>query len=267
MGHANIHPLNKLPAGLRGARWALSRVYGKKNICHRGPKYKSMKIVDGKVRITFEPDRNMWEWQYKNDNTYTPVTVQGQSSEASIKGFAIAGADRRWYPAKGKRNEKGRYIEVWSDLVPEPVAVRYGWASNPNANLTHEWYDNLPVPTFRTDDWPIPGAYGSEYSRQYEDQLRSVTHFLRLMAEAEEADRKVRQAFVDIEKNVALRFRNNQELKKQLGELKALRERMEKALAEEVKATQKLRLGDSPHGIESKIPGYTKDYHLEEFRK
>ena len=267
VGHANIHPLNKFPAGLRGARWALSRVYGKKYICHRGPKYKAMEIVDGKARITFEPDRNMWEWQYKKDKTYTPVTAQGQGGEANIRGFAIAGADRRWYPAKARRNEKGRYVEVWSDLVPEPLAVRYGWASNPNANLTHEWYDNLPVPAFRTDDWPLPGAYGSEYSRQYEDQLRSVTHFLRLIAEAEEADRKIRQAFVDIEKNVALRFARNQELKKQLAELKELRGRMEKTLAKDVKAVQKLRLGDSPHGIESKIPGYIKDYHLEEFRK
>jgi len=42
---------------------------------------------------------------------------------------------------------------------------------------------------------------------------------------------------------------------------------MEKTLAKEVKAVQELRLGDSGHGIEGKIPGYTKDYHLEEFRK
>ena len=73
-----------------------------------------------------------------------------ESEKPNIKGFVIAGADRRWYPAKARRNEKERYIEVWSDLVPEPVAVRYGWASNPDGNLAHEWYDNLPVPTFRT---------------------------------------------------------------------------------------------------------------------
>jgi hypothetical protein len=34
-----------------------------------------------------------------------------------------------------------------------------------------------------------------------------------------------------------------------------------------VKAVQKLRLGDSPDGIEGLIPGYTKEYHLEDFRK
>lgn len=267
LGHQNIHPLEKLPAGMRGARWALSRVYGEKNICYRGPKFRSMTIVHGKARISFEPDENMWSWQYDKDHTYTPVTAQGLGRETNIKGFAIAGADHRWYPAKARRNEKERYLEVWSDLVPNPVAVRYGWASNPNANLTHGWYDNLPVPTFRTDDWPIPGAYGREYSRKYEDEMRSVQHFLRMIAEAEEADRKIRQAFVDIENTAALRFKDNPELSKQLAELKALRQRMAKTLAKEVNSVQKMRLGKTPHGIEGKIPGYTRDYRLQEFRK
>ena len=263
----NIHPLNKLPAGMRGARWALSQVYGKENICHRGPKFKEMKIEADKALIYFEPDPNMWSWQYDKDNTYTPVSEQGASREANIRGFAIAGADRRWYPAKARRNEKGRCLEVWSDLVPEPVAVRYGWASNPDANLAHEWYDNLPVPTFRTDDWPIPGAFGSEYSREYEGTMRAVTHYLRLIAEAEEADRKIRQAFVDIEKNVKLRYNRSPEIQQQLEELQSLKQRMEAELAKEVKAVHELRLGNTGNGIEGKIPGYTKEFHLEDFRK
>ena len=267
VGHMNIHPLNKLPAGMRGARWALSRVYGKKNICHRGPRFKEMKIEGDKALIYFETDPNMWDWQYDKDNTYTPVTEQGASREANIRGFAIAGADRRWYPAKARRDEKGRCLEVWSDLVSAPVAVRYGWAGNPDANLAHEWYDNLPVPTFRTDDWPIPGAFGSEYSREYEATMRAVTHYLRLIAEAEEADRKIRQAFIDIEANVKLRYSRSPEIQKQLEELRSLKQRMEAELAKEVKAVHELRLGNTGHGIEGKIPGYTKEFHLEDFRK
>jgi sialate O-acetylesterase len=271
VGHMKIHPLEKLPVGMRGARWALSRVYGEKNICYRGPKFKSLEVVDGKARITFEPDPNMWGWQYDEDNTFTPVTRKGASREANMKGFAIAGADRRWYPAQARRNEKERHIEVWSDLVPEPVAVRYGWAGNPNGNLAHQWYDNLPVPTFRTDDWPIPGAYGHEYGKEYADKMGEVTHFLRLIAQTEEADRKIRQAFVDIEKNIDLRFRklaqSDPELKEQLAELKDLRERMEKTLSEEVRKVQRQRLGDSPHGIDGLIPGYTREFGLEDFRK
>ena len=43
-------------------------------------------------------------------------------------------------------------ITVTSDKVPNPVAVRYGWADNPTCNV----YDNarLPLTPFRTDDWP-----------------------------------------------------------------------------------------------------------------
>lgn len=70
----------------------------------------------------------------------------------------------------------------------------------------------------------------------------------------------------DIEKNSTLRFKNNPELKKQLAELKDLRRRMEQTLAKEVKTVQELRLGESGHGIEGKIPGYTKEFKLEDFR-
>jgi uncharacterized protein YdcH (DUF465 family) len=101
--------------------------------------------------------------------------------------------------------------------------------------------------------------------------MGEVTHFLRLIAQTEEADRKIRQAFVDIEKNIDLRFRklaqSDPELKEQLAELKDLRERMEKTLSEEVRKVQRQRLGDSPHGIDGLIPGYTREFGLEDFRK
>jgi sialate O-acetylesterase len=35
--------------------------------------------------------------------------------------------------------------------VPEPAAVRYGWAANPKCNLVNG--ANLPASPFRTDDW------------------------------------------------------------------------------------------------------------------
>ena len=37
--------------------------------------------------------------------------------------------------------------------VPQPVAVRYGWADNPDATLRNG--DGLPASPFRTDDWPM----------------------------------------------------------------------------------------------------------------
>ena len=43
-------------------------------------------------------------------------------------------------------------VEVWSDQVSEPVAVRYAWADNPICNLYSR--NGLPATPFRTDDWP-----------------------------------------------------------------------------------------------------------------
>jgi sialate O-acetylesterase len=66
-------------------------------------------------------------------------------------GFAIAGADRKFVNAQAKLLGADR-LEVWSDEVSEPVAVRYAWADNPVCNLKNE--AGLPVVPFRTDDWP-----------------------------------------------------------------------------------------------------------------
>jgi sialate O-acetylesterase len=38
---------------------------------------------------------------------------------------------------------------VWSDEVAQPVAVRYGWADNPEVNLYNG--AGLPASPFRTD--------------------------------------------------------------------------------------------------------------------
>jgi sialate O-acetylesterase len=47
---------------------------------------------------------------------------------------------------------EGDRVIVWSDAVPNPVAVRYAWANNPaDANLYNG--AGLPAAPFRTDDW------------------------------------------------------------------------------------------------------------------
>jgi sialate O-acetylesterase len=68
--------------------------------------------------------------------------------------FAIAGADHHWHWAQAKITGKNR-VEVWSDTVPQPLAVRYAFNDNPkHPNLTNE--TGLPAGPFRTDDWPGP---------------------------------------------------------------------------------------------------------------
>ena len=58
------------------------------------------------------------------------------------RGFAIAGGDQKFVNAKAKIIGPDK-IEVWSDAVSDPVAVRYAWADNPVCNLYSG--EGLPV--------------------------------------------------------------------------------------------------------------------------
>jgi sialate O-acetylesterase len=70
--------------------------------------------------------------------------------EGRLRRFAIAGADRRWRWAEATID--GDTVVVSHPDVPEPVAVRYAFAINPEgANLYNR--DGLPASPFRSDDW------------------------------------------------------------------------------------------------------------------
>lgn len=129
----DIHPKNKLDVGKRLARWALANEYGIA-IAHKSPRYKSMSKSGNKVTLTFD-----------NVNGFRPFDVN------DAIGFAIAGDDKKWVWASGKVTGPNT-IEVWSDAVADPVAVRYGWADNPVVNVYSN--EGLPLTPFRTDDWP-----------------------------------------------------------------------------------------------------------------
>jgi sialate O-acetylesterase len=139
-----LHPKIKEPVGQRLALQALAKVYGR-NIVASGPVYKSMSIHGKQIRLTF--DLNGGQLLKTPDNT-------------PLHNFVIAGADRKFYPAKAVID--GDTVLVSCDQVTHPVAVRYAWSnvvpdcdfysSNP-FNLTL-----LPAGTFRTDDWQIGPA-------------------------------------------------------------------------------------------------------------
>jgi len=131
---SDIHPRDKQNVAFRLARWALARDYGL-DFPYRSPQYKSMLIEGGRAVITFD---------HVNGALRTV-------DHRRLRGFAIAGEDKKWVWAEAKIKGRDR-VEVWSDAVEAPVAVRYAWAGNPVCNL----YDQkgLPVTPFRTDDWP-----------------------------------------------------------------------------------------------------------------
>ncbi|KPK45084.1 MAG: hypothetical protein AMJ65_01115, partial [Phycisphaerae bacterium SG8_4] len=129
----DIHPKNKQDVGKRLAFWALAQTY-EKDIVYSGPLYKSMKAEGGKIRLSF-------------DHVGGGLVAAGGEQ---LKGFAVAGADRKFVWADAKID--GDTVVVSSDDVAEPVAVRYAWADNPVCNLYNK--ENLPASPFRTDNWP-----------------------------------------------------------------------------------------------------------------
>ena len=82
-------------------------------------------------------------------NRFIPLVAVTRAGE--LKGFAIAGADKKFVWAKAEI--QGDKVIVSSPEVTEPVAVRYGWADFPVVNL---WIkEGLPASPFRTDDFPM----------------------------------------------------------------------------------------------------------------
>jgi sialate O-acetylesterase len=132
---ADIHPRKKLDVGMRLARLALANDYGK-DVVSKSPRYDSMEKHGKKIVVKFKDLVGKLHSVDSND----------------VRGFAIAGADKKFVWAKAQLIEpKKDTIEVSSKEVPDPVAVRYAWADNPVCNLYNDVL--LPVTPFRTDDW------------------------------------------------------------------------------------------------------------------
>lgn len=133
-----IHPARKEIVGERLAYWALNRVYGFGAIECRGPEFRSLETVGGRARLTFD---------------FAPDGLSFLGKQPA--GFEIAGEDRIFHPAQVRivpsfwGNEG---LEVWSDAVPDPVAIRYGYTNYVDGCLYNT--AGLPASSFRTDDWP-----------------------------------------------------------------------------------------------------------------
>jgi len=133
----SIHPVNKQEVGRRLALAARAIAYGEK-IEYSGPMYDSMSVEGDAIRLKFK-------------HVGKGLAVQGGGP---LKGFAIAGEDRKFVWADAKID--GDTVVVRSSQVSKPVAVRYAWANNPECNLCNK--AELPASPFRTDDWNAPKA-------------------------------------------------------------------------------------------------------------
>jgi len=136
VGNANdIHPRNKRAVGERLARLALNRQH-RHPMPDSGPQLQQARREGRSMRLQFSA---------------VAQGLQVRGGGAEVQGFAIAGADQRFVQARAVV-ESGQRVRVWSDSVPQPVAVRYGWVDNPEqANLTDG--AGLPASPFKTDRW------------------------------------------------------------------------------------------------------------------
>ena len=141
---SDIHPKNKQDVGKRLAAWALAKDYGKK-IVYSGPTYKEFKVEGNKIRISFDHTGNGLVAGKKEGLSPIKETPNGK-----LGWVAIAGEDKKWYWADAVID--GDTILVSSEKVPQPVAVRYAFAMNPQgANLYNK--EGFPATPFRTDNW------------------------------------------------------------------------------------------------------------------
>ncbi|WP_128546797.1 sialate O-acetylesterase [Larkinella soli] len=131
----DIHPAYKKEVGNRLANWALAETYGRNAGPYKSPQYRSMEVDGNKIRITF-------------DHVPGGLLVKGGTEVGELE---IAGGDKVFVKAQGRI--KGNTLEVWSDQVRNPAAVRFAFRDAPEPNLFSR--EGLPVIPFRTDDWEL----------------------------------------------------------------------------------------------------------------
>lgn len=147
-----IHPREKYHVGERLARWALHNEYGRRELTVSGPIYRSARVVGSEMRIAFDSvGKGLMIGVKRVTDLDDPAPAEAGTA---LKGFAIAGADRRWYRAEARI--EGAEVVVSAREVASPVAVRYAFTGAPEANLYNR--DGLPASPFRTDDWDCPLA-------------------------------------------------------------------------------------------------------------
>jgi len=129
----SIHPPRKKEVADRLFYLALNNTYGFDAIPAYSPVVKSYDALPGgKLLLGFEN---------------APC---GLYAPDGLKNFEVAGPNRVFYPANAIIVD-GLKIEVQSEKVDDPKAVRYGWSNWVKGSLFNTFM--LPVSSFRTDTW------------------------------------------------------------------------------------------------------------------
>ena len=143
----DIHPTNKRPVGERLARLALNGTYGRSEVACLGPRYNSLKVENGVVKLLF-------------DNAEGLKTNDGQAPKHFYVA-STAGSEHKFWPASAEIHGS----EVWltcpdvvtTSTAASGVAVRYTFLLYPMTNLENG--AGLPAEPFRTDSWSAEISY------------------------------------------------------------------------------------------------------------
>ena len=172
-----IHYYNKLHPGMRMARWALAKQYGK-DVAFTGPIYSGHKVEGKKVRISFEKESLFGGLMVGSKGMAKDRREPGKFVEpakptpgAKLNHFRLCGQDRKWHGAEAKI--VGETVVVTSAKVPAPIGVQYAYSAVPeNSNL----YNRAGLPAtpfaaidgefiFEEDDLEKAAALKAKYAR------------------------------------------------------------------------------------------------------
>jgi sialate O-acetylesterase len=130
IGNPNdIHPTDKASVGHRLALAARVLNYGERDLEYSGPMFRQATAEGSAIRAWFDHAKGL------------------NAKGGEVTGVEIAGPDGKFVAAKATVD--GETIVASSPGVPDPVAIRYGWASNPQCNLFNS--DGLPASPFTSE--------------------------------------------------------------------------------------------------------------------
>jgi len=141
----SVHPPRKEPVGERLALIARALAYHE-NIEYSGPVVTGVDIEGASARVNLSHAEGLKTIDVHDCTDDGPL----MAGAGQLCGFEVAGADHVYRPANALID--GSSVVVTSPEVPAPVAVRYGWADYPIANLVNS--AGLPASPFKSDDWP-----------------------------------------------------------------------------------------------------------------
>lgn len=188
------HPQIKVPAGERIAKWAMATQYGllggRSDEFWLPPSIEKVETVEDGLQLTMS----------------TQISL-ADDADKRMKGFAIAGGDRRFYQAEVNYATNGvdnrnrpklvkNVLILRSPHVASPKHYRYAWARNPMANLTNS--RQIPIATQRSDDWSseetpllFPGAAQEENQRAMRGMIRRELKVVEMGRQLKEAEARV----------------------------------------------------------------------------